>query len=133
MLKKNKDLNYQVQQIIDLYSHIDEFGERAINFKAVPDIEMDELYALAISENRELAYEACGPDNNAFDGDMLPALIQMLSKSNRESGQDFVDTWKKGIRSYFKKQIESLINDEINRQNTYFPLRSNHPYSEMYL
>ncbi len=133
MFKNNKDLNYQIKQVIDLYSYVDEFGERAIDFNAVPDIEMDELYALAISDDKVLAYEACGPDNNSFDGEMLPSLINMLMKSKREVDQDFVNSWKKGVRSYLKKSIQSLINEEIDRQNTYFPLRENHPYSEMYL
>lgn len=125
MFNPSKELQQEIEHVIDFYSKIDEEGFLSIDLSKVPDFVIDTLCSKIMLTDRERAYEATGADNDNFLTDMLPSLITMMEKGDNCSSQEFVSTWKKCVRNYLSNTIDALLEDAISVKNNNFPLYKN--------
>lgn len=110
----NKNVQNFAEYLVFHYSKINSFGERSLSQNDIPDFDLDHLCAIISSNHKNYASEACGPDNEYFYKDMLPALNQFMSNSlNKDYEVDFLNTWKTGIRKYYSNTIDDLLVDAL--------------------
>lgn len=108
-----------IDQFISHYAKLDSLSEQyVLPLHLIPDFDLHEVTALLMVEEKEMAIEALGPDNKAFDQGMLSSLLSMLNDStNKDEKTNFVYEWKKGVTTYFIPLIEKLVDERIEHYN----------------
>jgi hypothetical protein len=111
MLSNLRDpLKSFTKDVVERYHQRDSQGDYSIPLDGIPENIQDKLCALIINKTRELGNEACGADNDNFNTEMLRALISHLNNSlHEEKKEEFLSTWRAGIRSYLQNNMEFLL------------------------
>ena len=114
---ESKQLNNMISQLVDWYAHYED-GLLQLNIFNIPESDLNNLSALMISQDDDLAAEACGPDNPEWEKSMHPALIRtMQSQKNGYTMEDFHDVWTAGVRNYLMPRITRLIEERLESLN----------------
>lgn len=117
----SKSITKFVDQLVFHYAKYDKHEEcYFLDINDIAEFDLHKLSALIMSEDICYASEACGPDNNHFENSMLPALLKYLSNtSNKDNHDDFANTWKEGITSYFNNTMQELLEQRLEQYNEY--------------
>lgn len=104
-----------VRRIVRDYRKFDKLHMcHTVNINDIDEIHLEEFSSIVMSQDKYLANEATGSDNPAYETNMLPALIKLLDNpADKESNIEFINTWKAGISSYFRRDLEGLVNIEL--------------------
>jgi hypothetical protein len=106
-----------VHQLINWYGSR-QYGMISVDVDKIPEADLNNLCAIMLSQDDDLASEATGPDNPDFYKAMLPAVVRslMMPKSGFES-EDFRDVYNSGIRAYLKPRITAMIEEKLEFMN----------------
>jgi RNase adaptor protein for sRNA GlmZ degradation len=112
-------INKFVRDIVVIYSKYDSHSKcHYLNIDNVPDFLLDELSSLIMKQDNDYACEATSMDNPAYEKSMLPSLIKFMSNSTDNNERiDFINAWQEGVRNYFSKHMQQLINDQLDIYN----------------
>jgi hypothetical protein len=121
----NMDLELRIQrgmrQIVSdyiEYSRSDDCFD--LLYEDVPEYEIDKLVAIFM-EDSDHAAEACGPDNDAFEDKMRPALHCAFKNHDWELvSHTFAREWMGGVRSYFEDRLREELEQQIVEYNNDF-------------
>lgn len=113
------------KQLIDLidgiiYRQADYIPDEGyyLDYNDLSDSDIEEVTAQLIIDEEEIAHEATGADNPAFETKMLPALIRHLKNPcDKDEQIEFMKEWREGIASYCRTWIESLIEDRLSERD----------------
>lgn len=80
---------------------------------SIPQIDIDRIVAVLLAD-ADIAAEATGPDNPAWERYMLPALYRRF----KTPGKSYVDMelteeWTNGVRDYLMRYITPVLEVEI--------------------
>ena len=102
-----------VSKLIDWYAE-SRAGLLALEVNAIPECDLDNVCAMMLSQDDDLAAEATGPDNPEFYTAILPALMQSLKMpKNGFESEHFRDVYNASIRSYLKPMITRMIDEKL--------------------
>jgi hypothetical protein len=110
---KSPQVTALVQQLINWYGSR-QYGMISVDVDKIPEADLNNLCAIMLSQDDDLAAEASGPDNPEFYKAMLPSVILslMMPKSGFES-EDFRDVYNASIRAYLKPRITAMIEEKL--------------------
>lgn len=103
-----------VSELVSLYAVYNRYHQKYILniYDELPDFCRHKLVSILISEDEDLATEANGPDNPAYEKVMLPALYQHLKDStDRDTEIEFTQKWREGVSHYFGKTMQELVDE----------------------
>ena len=109
----NNQINTFISSLVDNYSKYSSVDDcYTLNVNDVPDYDLHTITSIFL-QDKDLASEANGPDNEAYEKSMLPALIRYMSDiTDRDEEIEFNRAWREGVTSYFKVMTQELINEE---------------------
>lgn len=115
----SKETTNFARNIIISYSQFDKLsGKYCLNISDIPNFDLHKLSALIMRANYEASYESTGPDNELFEKDMMPSLLNfMMDTTDMVSKEEFISSWKSGVSKYFSSSIENALEDELNNYN----------------
>lgn len=118
-LKYSSDIIQLVDALILNYAKFDTlYQSYSLTIHDLSDFELHKLSYLFMAHDSSLASEATGPDNSEFGKTMLPALLNILSRSHeRDEEVEFIKSWREGVTNYFKDSIEELLQIRIKNYN----------------
>ena len=121
-MKLSKEIINQADRIIFNYAKFDKYmGFYTLTLNDVDSYDVYKLSSLIMAENKDLASEATGPDNDLYERSMLPSLISYMSNSNnKDFKEDYLVTWNEGIVHYLQINIEELLNSSLEEFNASF-------------
>ena len=109
----NNQIKFLVSQLIEWYSESDSDGIY-VDLDIIPESDLDNLCAMILSQDDELAAEATGPDNPEFYTAILPSMIRALKMpKNGFENEEFRDVQIASIRHYLKPRIFKMINERL--------------------
>jgi hypothetical protein len=112
----SKETHTFVRSLLDGYTHYDKLID-AYDIH-IDDIDADDLYklcSLIMRDSPDSAIEATSIDNPEYERSMLPALNYFMAHPSMSSL--FTDEWQKGILSYLRNRIISLLEDDLENYN----------------
>jgi hypothetical protein len=85
-----------------------------IDINEIPNDDLDKLCSLIINNDMTFGNEILGSDNDSFDSNILPALINYLKNSSDKCNETlFLDNVKSGIRSYLHHNMIILLDHAL--------------------
>lgn len=117
-MHKNKQIQLQLCDIVSAYASYDSLSEcYVLDVRRIPDHDIDPLCALLLSDP-DIAAEATGPDNPAWEKTMLPALARRFYDSKKDYVKEEVESeWTNGVRGYLLRYIEPVLIDVLRDYN----------------
>lgn len=114
-MKVAKDILRLVARLVSHHASYDKFSDTYnLSVNNLSDFEINELAALFMLDD-DLASEANGPDNPAYQKTMLPSLLRYMSNStSRDEEIEFNRSWRNGVASYFHNMIQELIDEQCS-------------------
>src|SRR6476646_7285070 len=96
---KKQILSRIAYDIILCHAKFDNLSRQYIlSLSDLPDFVRHELAAEIISREPNYAHEANGPDNDAYESTMLPALLTYLKNTtDRDAEIEFNNAWREGV------------------------------------
>jgi hypothetical protein len=114
--KQIKSLVHDMVNWYATYSRTD--GFYVLNVFDIPEVDLNNLAGLIISQSDDYAAEAIGFDNDDFDRHMRSSLVKaMCGKKDSDSMEEFHDTWVSGVRGYLMPCMTRLIEDALDDFN----------------
>ncbi len=117
------------KDLVSYYSKFDKYSQSyALNIDDINDFDVHAFSTFMMIEDEMAGAEATGADNPAYEKTMRPALLKyMKDTTDRYLKTEFTEAWSNGIASYFKKQMQELLNelcvdrthDEFNDEGLY--------------
>lgn len=108
-----KELNSFAYDLVIEYSKYDN-NYYTIDINNIPDIELDKLCSLIIRNTPEFGNEILGPDNDYYEDNILPSLINHLKNSDSKIlKQEFLDKLSIGTRRYLHHNMIKLLDDQL--------------------
>ncbi len=87
---------------------------KTIDINEIHNDDLDKFCSLIINNDLTFGNEILGSDNDAFDSNILPALINYLKNSSDKCNETlFLDNVKGGIRSYLHHNMVILLNNAL--------------------
>ena len=84
----------------------------------IPSFELYEFVSLLMSSNKDMASEAFGFDNAAFEKLILPATTKYLTNiTDKDEQIEFMSSIRRGLLDYFEKAIEANLEDALTIYN----------------
>lgn len=106
-----------ITQLIDWYG-IRKSGLLSLDVVAIPEHDINNLCALILSQDDDLATEAAGPDNPEFYTAILPAMLRALQMpKNGFENEEFRNVQTSAIRNYLMTRIGALIEKALEELN----------------
>jgi hypothetical protein len=120
MNKTNAKLNAVIREIVDTYANdILLQLDTDIIINSIPNVDIDRAVAVLISDP-DIAAEATGPDNPAWERYMLPALYRRFKTPNRSYvDMELSEEWTNGVRDYLLRYITPALENEIAELKRY--------------
>ena len=98
------------------YNKLD--GFYIVDLIKLPESELEEFSSLLMNHDHDLACEATGLDNPAYEDSMLPSLNLYLSNpTNKDNEIEYLRAWREGVSSYFKTIYTECIFNELEDFN----------------
>ena len=114
----SKQVRTMVNQLVDWYAERIDGIITLTSMKNIPESDYNNIAAMMLSQNDDLAAEASGPDNDEFYKSILPAMIKALKMpKNGFENEEFRDVYKSAIRSYVMPKIFGMITERLNELN----------------
>jgi tagatose-1,6-bisphosphate aldolase len=105
----NKELRNYAYDLVIFYHK-----DKTININDIPNDDLDKFCSLIINNDLTFGNEILGSDNNSFDSNILPALINYLKNSSDKCNENlFLDNVKSGIRNYLHHNIVILLDNAL--------------------
>jgi len=109
MKSSNQKLRSYAYDLVIFYQK-----DNTININNIPEDDLDKLCSLIINHDKEFGNEILGSDNDNFNSDILPALINYLNNSSDKCNEkNFLDNVKSGIRSYLHHNMIFLLDQAL--------------------
>lgn len=98
------------------YSQLD--GFYIVDLVKLPESELEEFSSILMNHDHDLACEATGLDNPAYEDSMLPSLnLYLRNPFSKDNEIEYLRSWREGVTSYFKKIFTECIFNELEDFN----------------
>lgn len=116
MTKYSKNTINLADDIVNTYAEYDRYEKGYfLDYNDISEFSLQELAASMMCDNEWSASEATGPDNPAYEKNMLSSLIKfMQNPTDKDEAIEFMNNWKIGVTSYFDKAMQELIDDRLS-------------------
>lgn len=114
----SNQINIMVSQIVDWYAKRQRDGMLTLNLNDVPEHDINNLCALMLSQDDDLAAESVGADNPEFFKAIIPAIFKiMVMPRGGFENEEFRDVMCSSIRAYLRPRIEAMIESKLEYVN----------------
>ena len=90
-----------------------------LDINNISPLYLSELAGHIMQDDPMLASEATGPDNQAYDRYMLPALTKFLCNSDDDNKYDYLCAWQDGVVSYLRNTMQMLLDERVSEYQFY--------------
>lgn len=113
-LLSQKEITRYADLMVFNYVKKDKYGIPRLHIEDLNVNDLDHFVSIIMSNVNDLGSEACGPDNEAFLQSMLPSLTKFMRDTiSKDNQQNFMESWKKGVRDYHKNIIQDLLDNAL--------------------
>ena len=108
------------QQLVENHARYDALAEcYDLCIDDLYDFDLQKLASLVYMDNPDFATESTGPDNDAYDRHMMPALlIHLKNPLDKDAAIQFNSAWLEGVTNYARNAIDSLLMEELTNYNS---------------
>ncbi len=114
-----KEVRLFADHLVHAYADYDSMdGFSTIYLQDISDYDIEKFSSLILKNDPDIAAEATGSDNPAYDSKMLPALLSYLEDStNKDKEIEFNTAWREGVSEYCHKIMEEILSESLNDYN----------------
>ncbi len=117
-MQHSKEAIKFADKVVNEFAEHEEDINYSLDISSLPEQDLHRLAGIIMAKQSEYAYEACGPDNPAFDKYMKSELIKAMKDSESLSTlEDFAVNWVAGTYEYMKEVVEDLLFQRLREYN----------------
>ena len=125
-----------MREFVSNYAKFDRIsGCLDLSLHDIPETEFDRAVTLLLRDH-DIASEATGPDNPAWEKYMVPAIYRKFRNPNADYvDMEMVEEWTNGIREYLIRYISPALDAALEEENhdkklSNFDICASEPYEK---